>query len=484
MRRLNLGIVICLSCVMMGMFGSETEASWKAVYSVSKRNALTLQREDDIAVQLSNGQRIALTDGPQDDSGPSWSPDGSKIVFESSRRDENHDLFLMNSDGTGITALDTPLFVSSYSISNNFIIYAMAVRGVFMTPIAGGETLDLGKGREPSISPDERRVVYRDPDNPVLVVIDLDTGDISRYNNGSPPYNPIFVTNTHIAYVDGAPDVFGKRDIYVLDLAAKKRTILVGESSTDPDASNGWVIFERGGAYHAVRPDGTDFHRIVSSAGLGWRAKFVYTPLPAWDVNEDGTIDILDLILVAQNFGQVAAGGPRTDVDQSGSVDILDLIIVAQHFGESTGRVAAAPQMPNRAQGLLIRDWVRQAHLADDGSETFRAGIAVLEQLLSTVPPEMTRLLPNYPNPFNPETWIPFELAETSGVVIRIYNIGGDLVRTLDLGRREPGIYESRSNAAYWDGRNEAGEPVASGVYVYELQAGPTRQARRMVIAR
>jgi hypothetical protein len=98
--------------------------------------------------------------------------------------------------------------------------------------------------------------------------------------------------------------------------------------------------------------------------------------------------------------------------------------------------------------------------------------------------PTGTRLLANYPSPFNPETWLPFELTEASDAVLTIYGAGGDLVRTLRLGRRAAGFHVTRRDAGYWDGRNEAGEPVSSGVYYYELGAGDVRRMRRMVISR
>ena len=91
-------------------------------------------------------------------------------------------------------------------------------------------------------------------------------------------------------------------------------------------------------------------------------------------------------------------------------------------------------------------------------------------------------LLPNYPNPFNPETWIPYQLAKPADVNIAIYAVDGQLVRTLKLGHQPIGIYESRSRAAYWDGKNELGEPVASGVYFYTLTAGDFSATRKMLI--
>ena len=100
------------------------------------------------------------------------------------------------------------------------------------------------------------------------------------------------------------------------------------------------------------------------------------------------------------------------------------------------------------------------------------------------VEPFANRLMANYPNPFNPETWIPFELAADSHVEVRVYGLDGSVVRTVELGRRAIGEYRTRDEAAYWDGRNESGEHVASGVYVYELLAGEQRAVRRMVISK
>jgi hypothetical protein len=93
-----------------------------------------------------------------------------------------------------------------------------------------------------------------------------------------------------------------------------------------------------------------------------------------------------------------------------------------------------------------------------------------------------TALLPNYPNPFNPETWIPFTLSKASEVTLRVYDMDGRVIRTLELGAREAGSHAARDDAAYWDGRNELGEAAASGVYFYELTAGTHREIRRMVI--
>ncbi len=93
-----------------------------------------------------------------------------------------------------------------------------------------------------------------------------------------------------------------------------------------------------------------------------------------------------------------------------------------------------------------------------------------------------TALLQNFPNPFNPETWIPYRLAADSSVMLRIHNVRGQLIRELNLGRHEAGSYLSRETAAYWDGSDQVGETVSSGIYFYTLLAGPFEATRRMLI--
>ena len=117
-----------------------------------------------------------------------------------------------------------------------------------------------------------------------------------------------------------------------------------------------------------------------------------------------------------------------------------------------------------------------------DGSLRYLQAIALLESVLAEMRPEKTVLLANYPNPFNPETWIPYHLANDTDVQISIYDINGALVRQLDLGYQQTGYYTNRSRAAYWDGRNEFGEQVATGIYFYQLQADNMSLLRKMII--
>ena len=123
-----------------------------------------------------------------------------------------------------------------------------------------------------------------------------------------------------------------------------------------------------------------------------------------------------------------------------------------------------------------------QAQQLDLTDPKFRQGIDVLKQILNVLTPKVTLLLPNYPNPFNPETWIPYHLAKDAVVTLHIYAMNGTLVRTLEVGHQGAGMYQHRGRAAYWDGKNEFGEPVASGVYFYTLTAGDFSATRKMLI--
>ena len=205
-----------------------------------------------------------------------------------------------------------------------------------------------------------------------------------------------------------------------------------------------------------------------------------------WDVNQDGRVNISDILLVSQYFGEDASANPQFDVNGDGTINISDLIVVAQHLGESTA--AAAPSdvaIENlELDPAIVQAWIAQARVENDGSLAFQQGIENLQRLLASLLPEKTALLPNYPNPFNPETWIPYHLAEAADVTVRIYAAGGVLVRTLVLGHQVAGIYQSRTRAAYWDGKNEVGEPVASGVYFYMLTAGDFTGTRKMLIVK
>ena len=206
-------------------------------------------------------------------------------------------------------------------------------------------------------------------------------------------------------------------------------------------------------------------------------------PSEAADMNNDGVVNILDLVLVASQFG--TTGVTAADLNGDNTVNIQDLVLVAGVLNN----VAAAPTA-NQSTAAMVNTWLQLAQQnASDAVGTslpagfsYARGIQMLEQLVRALTPETTALLANYPNPFNPETWIPYQLAKAADVTVTIYASDGWVVRTLTLGHQDAGMYHNRTQAAYWDGRNALGETVASGVYFYTLTAGDFAATRKMLI--
>ncbi len=199
------------------------------------------------------------------------------------------------------------------------------------------------------------------------------------------------------------------------------------------------------------------------------------------DVNRDGRVSILDLVLITRQFGQRVSADSPVDLNGDGIVSILDLVLAVREMDNTTALAPPAVEVVG-LDPAMIEAWIAQARLADDGSLVFKQGIAFLENLLASLIPKETALLHNYPNPFNPETWIPYQLAESAEVTLTIYDMNGGMVRRLAVGHQAAGMYRSRSRAVYWDGRNQLGESVASGLYFYTLIAGEFSGTRRMLI--
>lgn len=205
---------------------------------------------------------------------------------------------------------------------------------------------------------------------------------------------------------------------------------------------------------------------------------------PPVDVNSDGVVDAADLVLVARNFGQTGAAG---DVNADGVIDIFDLVLVAKRFGED---VAAAPlnrQLPTVDAGVdtaQIQRAISELESYPDQSPIIRFITDYLQAYLTSAPPTVleTELLANFPNPFNPETWMPYHLAHAADVTLIIYDAKGAVVRKLNIGHQPAGLYADKAKAAFWDGKSETGELVSSGVYFYQLRAGDYLQVRRMAI--
>ena len=248
------------------------------------------------------------------------------------------------------------------------------------------------------------------------------------------------------------------------------------------------------GRVQSANLDGSGITNVVS--GLGSPGDMVLsnsiaapaaTPTPTttptaskYDVNSDGSVDNTDAGLVADAMGTSNA---RYDVNGDGTVNFLDLLLV---FDNRDDNAAGAPTIVgmkmSAAQIDIIKEQIDLLIATNDRSPAALRTLIYLQQLLVTARPEKTQLLANYPNPFNPETWIPYELATDTDVRLTIYNTQGVVIRTLQLGHQSAGYYTGRDRAAYWDGRNALGEQVASGLYFYQLETDEMSLMRKMVI--
>ena len=201
-----------------------------------------------------------------------------------------------------------------------------------------------------------------------------------------------------------------------------------------------------------------------------------------YDVNGDGTVDSADVdeLLLAVLAELTNA---KYDVNGDGAVDVKDVRAVNRNL--DPGAASAPTLLGMKLSAIQIDRLQEQIDLllaTGDRSPAAIKTLIYLQQLIALARPEKTQLLANYPNPFNPETWIPYELATDTNVRITIYNTHGVVIRTLELGHQSAGYYTGRERAAYWDGRNALGEQVASGIYFYQFETDDMSSMRKMVI--
>ena len=176
-----------------------------------------------------------------------------------------------------------------------------------------------------------------------------------------------------------------------------------------------------------------------------------------------------------KNLTTKAAVSEITSVETEDGYSVTLLDLVNAHAARVGDVLEISADSPNPLIGV---EPVRHIVTVDD----VKNSTIQLEDLIAYEIPAETALLRNYPNPFNPETWIPYHLSEDANVKLTIYDVNGEMVRTIDVGHQTAAKYDSRAKAIYWDGRNRFGEQVASGIYFYHLDAGDFSGTRKMVI--
>ena len=233
---------------------------------------------------------------------------------------------------------------------------------------------------------------------------------------------------------------------------------------------------------------------LVTTGGTGcdwayWAALHI-TAQPNPDANLDGRVNVLDLIVVASSFNEQPPSNPLADTNKDGVVNLLDLVFVAEHLSQNAAapsQLALIESIPSSAKEVIAAQRaLSKLEAIPNKTPRIQLAIELLRPYLSIADRNVqeTKLLLSYPNPFNPDTWIPYQLSEGSTVTVKIYDVTGSLVRIIEVGHKPVGYYLTREKAVYWNGRNENGERISSGVYFYTLITDDYIQTRRMVIVK
>ena len=420
----------------------------------------------------------------------------------------------LNTDSDSVSSV-------AFSADGNTLASGNANGTIRLWDIANGQMVRTFKGHLSSVSMitfslDGQTLVSRSSDGTILVwditpvepintVVSLSpasvqspasgenlvfTLNIAEAENIAAYQATISFDNTALRYVKSTNGDFLPSTAYVLEpvVDADKVTLAATSFAEERggDGTLATITFE----VVAIKASTVRLSDVILTNSLGESTKPIIVDAEitqpqqrAEDVNEDGVVNIADLTFVASNFGKTGAN--PADVNDDGVVNIVDLALVAAAIGNGDG--TAAPGIwyrdrevaPTRAD---VAAWLQEARKVNLADSTFQRGILMLESLLKALTPKATALLANYPNPFNPETWIPYQLATPADVSISIYTTDGKLIRQLDLGHQPVGMYHQRSHAAYWDGKNALGESVASGVYFYTFSAGKFSATRKMLI--
>ena len=232
------------------------------------------------------------------------------------------------------------------------------------------------------------------------------------------------------------------------------------------------VAWDNSGMMDAMADSGMTAANGASTApSIGFQTPVLYVQGKL--IDEVGMMSLEGLNVSVKNLSSGAVLGHTTATDDY-SMTFVKLDSSAAKVGDV---LEIKADSPNPLLGIRP---VQHVVTAEDVLDSRIS----LPDLVTYEIPALTELLANYPNPFNPETWIPFRLAEDASVSLTIYGASGSLVRTIDIGFAPAAVYQARSEAIYWDGRNDFGEQVSSGIYFYHLNAGDFSATRKMVIVK
>ncbi|MFH1860155.1 MAG: carboxypeptidase regulatory-like domain-containing protein [bacterium] len=459
-------------------------------------------------------------------SAPSISPDGERIVFV-----RKGNVWVINTNGKDERQLTSSGYAGSPSFSpdgkqivfcNENTICTINIDGT------GYRQLVQAKASYPAFSPDGSQIVFSM------------NGDVYLMDTNGQEWHKL--TNTpEIEYAstfspDGTRVMFtrcndlGATGIWTMNRNGGQAQMIADNSFDGRFSPDGrqvvFVSASRGSGerlLYVVNRDGGQWKKIATDASIAAYPSWGCSPVPimlhVWpgDTNNDGMVNERDVFPIAVWWDKTGAARNGTlrwqtqsaipwddvaatyaDANGDGKVNVFDVLPIAMNWGKNhtvTGSEHAPGLCPeNIDHARYIEMYKAMDAMLNNISQSDAAGMPDLKCALhgfieeaspSGILPEeigAAALLQNYPNPFNPECWIPFELSEKVNVVIRIYNISGQLVRTLNIGEKEMGVYTTQSRAAYWNGKSEDGEEISSGVYFYQMRAGNRVMTKRAVV--
>ena len=465
---------------LLGMFGLLfTGAAYAQVPMASFLSDRT--GDDEIYLLYDNGEIKQLTNNKAKVFTPEWSPDGKFIAFDSNVRGaENFDIFLIDltdpqkpkqvdltgpPDGPGVKlsgprwapAGDARILVFSTALPDPdgwdigmLTLDAKGKAGALIN-ISNAEDEGTTADLEGSWSPDGTKVVFESERNHIneraqfdIFIADAETrgagrNQVNLTNHEAPDQRARWSPDGNAVVFQSKRD--GNWEIYTVGIDGENLTRITENDKTDRNAewSPGGIVFEsqRDGNYEVYRSDPDGNNQINLSNHEKSDQK------PIW-----------------------SAKGRRI-LFESKRDGKREIYLV---FADGTG----LKNLTNNPENDSDARWNPQYELrsVEPQSKYFTT--------LGDI--KRTSLMQNFPNPFNPETWIPYSLADAAVVTVRIYNVKGELIRSIDIGRQAAGAYTSRQRAVYWDGKDDIGQSVASGVYFYQLIADDFSETRRMVV--